>query len=227
MRRLTRCRSARPAHAAAPRVPARSARRAAASRLRGPLPRRRRPTPAAGPAQTLGTSRRLLHDAQLDQPLHRAARTRRRRQRRMAATWARWPRHRAQDRRPREAADRHDDHRARPERGHADSFRAWAWAHPGDRARLLPDGGAVPVLARSAHHHGRRAGRAGRHPVDAGAHRHDAQRRVADGRDHGGGHRGVELDPARELRERGARRARAGRAGGGAARPGGRGCGRC
>ena len=50
-------------------------------------------------------------------------------------------------------------------------------------------GGAVPVLGRSVHHHDGGARRAGRHPLDAGADRHHHQRRVADGRDHGGRHR--------------------------------------
>ena len=35
-------------------------------------------------------------------------------------------------------------------------------------------------------------------------HRHDHQRHVADGRDHGGRHLGVELDPGRQLRQRSA-----------------------
>ena len=63
-------------------------------------------------------------------------------------------------------------------------------------------GRAVPVLGRSVHHHDGGARRAGRHPVDPGDDRHDDQRRVADGRDHVGRHRGVELDPGGELRQR-------------------------
>ena len=118
--------------------------------------------------------------------------------------------------------------RARPERGHG-AVVPQPGARPGPRdpARLSPDGRAVPVLARPFHHHDRGARRAGRHPLDAGPHRHHAQRRVADGRDHGGGHRGLELDPARELRQRSARRARPGRASKRRSKPARRGCARC
>ena len=71
------------------------------------------------------------------------------------------------------------------------------------------------------HHHGGGAGGAGRHPLDAGADPHHDQRRVAHGCHHGGRHRGLELDPARQLRQRSARRkgghhAAPGGAGGGA-----------
>ena len=58
-------------------------------------------------------------------------------------------------------------------------------------------------------------------------HRHDDQRRVADGRDHVGRHRGVELDPGRELRQRPAQPQRKPDAvRGGRSRPARPGCGR-
>ena len=140
------------------------------------------------------------------QPLHGAARARHRRQRRRA--------------RPRIGGGRHRERRstssAKAAHGHQDPVagrtrscrvvpQPRARPDPGRDPGLLLDGGAVPVVARSVHHHDGGAGRAGRHLVDADGDAHHDQRRVADGCDHGGRHRGVELDPAGELRQRSAR----------------------
>ncbi len=72
------------------------------------------------------------------------------------------------------------------------------------RLRLSPDGGELPELRRSLrgdpgapHHHVR-------HRHHAVHDQHDAQRSLADGRDHGGGCRLRQLDPARHLRQRAA-----------------------
>ena len=124
---------------------------------------------------------------QPDQPLHRAARARRRRPASRGATSAGVVGHPGEDRRGLgEAAARHAHPRARPERGDERVVpQPGPGPDPGHRCWSTADGGALSVLARSVHHHGGGAGRAGRHPLDAGAHRHHAQRRVADGRDHG------------------------------------------
>ena len=71
----------------------------------------------------------------------------------------------------------------------------------GHRAGVSADRGAVSVVDGSFHHHDRGAGSAGGDSVDAGLDRLDHQRRIADGLDHGGGHRDFELDPAGELRQ--------------------------
>ena len=70
--------------------------------------------------------------------------------------------------------------------------------------RLSADGRELPELRRSVRRDPGPAGDALRHPHDAVHHRHDAQRALADGRDHGGRRRFGELDPAGDLRARAA-----------------------
>ena len=60
------------------------------------------------------------------------------------------------------------------------------------------DGGDVSVMARPVHHHGGGAGRARGRALDACGDRHDDQRRLAHGHDHGRRHRRIERDLARE-----------------------------
>ena len=78
-----------------------------------------------------------------------------------------------------------------------------------DRAGLLPDGGAVPVLARSLHHHDGRPRRACGHPLDACPDRDHDQCGVAHGLHHGSRDRHREFDPAGQFCQRHAGRERA------------------
>ena len=144
------------------------------------------------------------HQHAVDQPLHRAAGRGRARQRRQPRSRRRRLRDQAHHRRgAEEPAVDGQDLPARPERGDGDLVpQSRLRPDPGDHPGLCAAGRAVPVLGRSVHHHDGGAGRAGRHPVDAGDDRHDDQRRLADGLDHVGRHRGVELDPGGELRQR-------------------------
>src|SRR5213078_2526712 len=85
-------------------------------------------------------------------------------------------------RRAGDAADRHAHHRAGARRSDERVVpQLGIGPDPRDRACVLPDGGAVSVLGRSVHHHGRGARYVGGHPVDARPHRNDAERRIADG----------------------------------------------
>ncbi len=69
------------------------------------------------------------------------------------------------------------------------------------RGAALPHpGGAVPLLHRSVHHPAGVSARPHRRPAHPLAHRHDAERHVADGRGHAGRHRDVEQHPDRRVR---------------------------
>ena len=69
---------------------------------------------------------------------------------------------------------------------------------------LSADGRELSELRRPVRRHSGAAGDLLRHRDDAVHHRHDSERAVADGRDHGGRRRFGELDPARHLRARAA-----------------------
>ncbi len=146
------------------------------------------------------------HDDAIDQPLHRAAGRGRQRQHRQPRSRQRGGRDQeGHCRGAEEPAVDGQDIPARPERGDGNLVpQSRPRIGPRDHPGLRGAGRAVPVLGRPLHHHDGGAGRARRHPLDAGDHRHHDQRRLADGRDHVGRHRGVEFDPGREFRQRSA-----------------------
>ena len=113
-----------------------------------------------------------------------------------------------------QAAAGHPDRDSRPEPGDEHVVRD-ARRRPGarDHPRVPADGRELPVVARAVHHHDGGAGRARGRDLDAGADGHDDQRRIDDGRDHGGRRRRRQRQPAHHLRQRTAR---------GRLRPGGR-----
>ena len=204
----------------------------AAPNINPELPLRRRlTTPLASPVTRISdiASVRAVVQHAVDQPLHRAARGGRRGQHRRPRSRQRCGRDQEDHRRRAEGpAVDGQDLPARPERGDGDLVpQSRLRADPGDHPGLCGAGRAVPVLGRSVHHHDGGAGRADRHSLDAGDDRHHHQRRLADGRDHVGRHRGVELDPGRELRQRPAQPQRKPDAvRGRRSRPARRGCGR-
>ena len=89
---------------------------------------------------------------------------------------------------------------AGPDSEHGRQFPRPRHRHPvRRRVRVPAHGSELPELRRSV---GGAAGAAGdilRHPRHAVHHRHDAQRSLADGRDHGGRRRLGQFDPARDL----------------------------
>ena len=155
------------------------------------------------------TSRSISHDLRPRgrRALHRAARDRRGlRRQRTRPRQRRPPRCSSAIDQPRQTAGRHPGRHSRSEPGDARIVQhAGRGPDSRDRPRLSADGREFSVVARAVHHHDGGAGRAGRRAVDAGADRHDDQRRVADGRDHGGRRRRRQRQPAHHFRQRDAR----------------------
>ena len=118
-------------------------------------------------------------------------------------------------------------HAARHGAGHARVLPSFALGSDPRRRAALPDPGrAVPVVRRSVPHSaGRSAGPRRRDP-HAVAHRHDAERHVADGRRDAGRHRGLEQHPDRRVHAPSAR-ARAWRCAKRSRWPAASGCARC